>query len=144
LSLSPSAIAAPGPWKCHSLNRRTVEPGQLIQLDMTSTLLYKVRMQRMRGAVAIFELLIILPAVLFMTALFVRNIQPAPYEPAQTARRLVEWFSGRPILGLDVFLIALRLDVFLIALPFAAIVIGCISVWRSWRYDRLSAFLRTS
>ena len=92
-------------------------------------------MQRMRGAVAIFELLIILPAVLFMTALFVRNIQPAPYEPAQTTRRLVEWFSGRPILGLDVFLIAL---------PFAAFVIGCISVWRSWRYDRLSAFLRTS
>ena len=61
-----------------------------------------------------------------MTALFVRNLQPAQYEPAHTARRLVEWFSARPLLGLDVFLIAL---------PFAAFVIGCSTVLRSWRSD---------
>jgi hypothetical protein len=61
-----------------------------------------------------------------MTALFVRNLQPEPYEPVETGRRLVEWFSARPLLGLDVFLIAL---------PFAAFVIGGATVLRSWRSD---------
>jgi hypothetical protein len=93
---------------------------------MKSTLHYKVDMKGIERAIAIIELLLILPAALFMTALFVRNIQPAPYEPAQTARRLVEWFSGRPILGRDVFLTAL---------PFAAFVIGCATVRRTWRSD---------
>jgi hypothetical protein len=79
-----------------------------------------------RCTIAIIEFLLILPAGLFMTALFVRNIQPPPYEPAQTARRPVGWFSGRPILGRDVFLAAL---------PFAAFVIGCATVHRMWRSD---------
>ena len=61
-----------------------------------------------------------------MTALFVRNIQPAPYEPAQTARRLVDWYSARPFLALDVFLIAL---------PLLAFVIGCATVLMNWRSD---------
>jgi uncharacterized RDD family membrane protein YckC len=73
--------------------------------------------------VAIAELLLIFPAVLFMAALFMRNLQPAPYEPAQTARHLVEWFSARPLLGLDIFLIAL---------PFAAFLIGCGTALRCW------------
>jgi hypothetical protein len=94
--------------------------------DMRSTLNYKVHMKEIERAIAIIELLLILPAALFMTALFVRNIQPAPYEPAQTARHLVEWFSARPILGRDVFLVAL---------PFAALVIGCATVRRTWRGD---------
>src|SRR5437016_1838072 len=80
----------------------------------------------MKRAIAAAELLLVSPATLFMIALFVRNLQPAPYEPAQTARRLVEWFSARPLLGLDVFLIAL---------PLAAFVIGCVTVLRSWRSD---------
>jgi hypothetical protein len=93
---------------------------------MRSTWQYKVNMKGIRLTIAIIELLLILPAGLFMTALFVRNIQPPPYEPAQTARRLVGWFSGRPILGRDVFLAAL---------PFAAFVIGCATVRRMWRSD---------
>jgi hypothetical protein len=44
-------------------------------------------MKAIMRTVAIIELLLVFPAVLFMTAVFVRNIQPAPYEPAQTARR---------------------------------------------------------
>src|SRR5208283_5310527 len=60
------------------------------------------------------------------TALFVRDIQPAPYQPAESARRIVEWFSARPHLGLGVLLIAL---------PFAAFVIGCTTVLRSWGND---------
>ena len=83
-------------------------------------------MNTIKRTLAATELLLILPATLFMTALFLRNIQPAPYEPAQTARRLVEWYSVRPPLGLDVFLIAM---------PLAAFVIGCASVLRSWRGD---------
>lgn len=87
---------------------------------------YKVAMNAIKRTLAATELLLVLPAGLFMAALFVRNLQPAPYEPAQTARRLVEWFSTRPLLGLDVFLIAL---------PLAAFVIGCATVLRSWRSD---------
>ncbi|HVT04847.1 MAG TPA: hypothetical protein VHL58_15900 [Thermoanaerobaculia bacterium] len=81
-------------------------------------------MNTIKRTIAAMELLLVFPSALFMTALFVRNLQPAQYEPAHTARRLVEWFSARPLLGLDVFLIAL---------PFAAFVIGCATVLRSWR-----------
>ena len=83
-------------------------------------------MNTIKRAIATIELLLVFPAALFMTALFVRDIQPAQYEPAHTALRLVEWFSARPVLGLDVFLIAL---------PFAALVIGCATVLRSWSRD---------
>lgn len=83
-------------------------------------------MTRIKRTLATTELLLVFPAALFMTALFVRNLQPAQYEPAQTARRLVDWFSARPFLGLDVFLIAL---------PFAAIVIGGAALLHGWRSD---------
>jgi anti-sigma factor RsiW len=83
-------------------------------------------MNTIKRTIAATELLLVFPAALFMTALFVRNLQPAQYEPAYTARRLVDWFSARPHLGLDVFLIAL---------PLAAFVIGCATVLRSWRGD---------
>jgi hypothetical protein len=90
------------------------------------TLYYKVSMKAINRTVAIVELLLVLPGVLFMTALFVRNLQPAPYEPARSARLVVDWFSARPLLGLDVFLIAL---------PFAAFVIGCVAILRRWRSE---------
>jgi hypothetical protein len=83
-------------------------------------------MNTMKRPLAVAELLLVFPGALFMTALFVRNLQPKQYEPAHTAQLLVDWFSARPHLGLDLFLIAL---------PFAAFVIGCISVLRSWRSD---------
>jgi hypothetical protein len=83
-------------------------------------------MNTVRRCIATLELLFIFPASLFMLALFVRNIQPPSYEPAQTARRLVDWFSARPFLALDIFLIAL---------PFAALVIGCATLVRGWRVD---------
>ena len=83
-------------------------------------------MNTLKRRIAATELLLVFPAALFMTALFVRNLQPAQYEPAHTARRLVEWFSARPLLGLDVFLIAL---------PLTAFVIGGATVLRSWRSD---------
>ena len=75
---------------------------------------------------AVVELILVFPAALFMAALFVRNIQPPPYEPAQTARRIVEWFALRSRLGLEVFLMAL---------PFTALVMGCVVVLRRWMSD---------
>lgn len=83
-------------------------------------------MNRTQRTLAVIEILLVSPAALFMTSLFVRNLQPAPYEPAQTARRLVDWFIARPLLGLDIFLIAL---------PFAAFVAGSAAVVRAWRGD---------
>ena len=83
-------------------------------------------MNTIRSWIATLEFLFIFPASLFMISLFLRDVQPPQYEPAQTARRLVDWFAARPLLGLDVFLIAL---------PFAALVIGCATVVRSWRSD---------
>src|ERR1700746_2453834 len=83
-------------------------------------------MNIVKRVIALTELLLVFPAALFMTALFVRNLQPTQYEPAHTAVRLVEWFAGRPRLGLGVLLIAF---------PLAALIIGCASVLRSWRKD---------
>jgi hypothetical protein len=80
----------------------------------------------LKRSIATLEILLIVPATLFMLALFLRNVQPTPYEPAQTARHLVDWFAARPRIGLDLFLIAL---------PFAALVIGAATMLRTWRSD---------
>jgi hypothetical protein len=83
-------------------------------------------MNSTKRILAMTEFLLVLPAMLFMTSLFVRNLQPQQYEPARSAGRLVEWYSARPILCLGIFLIALPLTVFMI---------GCITLLRSWRSD---------
>ncbi|MFY9550317.1 MAG: hypothetical protein WAU32_04140 [Thermoanaerobaculia bacterium] len=79
-----------------------------------------------KRTIAATELLLILPAVLFMTALFVRNVQPPEYEPAHTAERIVTWYAVRPRVGLWVLLMAL---------PLAVLVIGCATLLRSWNHD---------
>ena len=68
----------------------------------------------------------IFPAALFMTALFVRNIQPLQYEPAHTAQRVVDWYATHPPIGLWVLLIAL---------PLAVLVSGCVALLRNWRRE---------
>jgi hypothetical protein len=68
------------------------------------------------------QLLLIFPAVLFMGALVVRNLQPLQNEPAQTAQRIVMWYAVRQW----------TLWVLLIALPFAVLVTGCITLARHW------------
>jgi hypothetical protein len=83
-------------------------------------------MNTVKRSIATLEWLLIIPGAVFMLALFLRNVQPTPYEPGQTARRLVDWFGQHPVLALDIFLIAL---------PFAAFVIGSATVLRSWRAD---------
>jgi len=83
-------------------------------------------MNAIRRTIAATELLLIFPAALFMTALFVRNLQPQQYEPARSAQRIVMWYAAQRHLGLWVLLIAL---------PLAVLVIGCITLLRSWNED---------
>jgi hypothetical protein len=78
-------------------------------------------MKTIKQTIAIIELLLVFPAALFMTALFLREVQPL----AQTGR-LVDWFSHHVVLGLYVSLIAM---------PLAAFIVGCAIVLRSWRSD---------
>jgi hypothetical protein len=83
-------------------------------------------MKTIKRSIAVVELLLVVPSALFMTALFVRNLQPTRYEPARTAQAVVDWFAARPVLGLDIFLIAL---------PLVAFLIGCWAVMRLWDDD---------
>jgi len=83
-------------------------------------------MPSLRRALATAELLLILPSALFMTALFVRNLQPIRYEPAATAQRIVDWYAARPHIALWGFLMALPLVVFLI---------GGAALLRLWNND---------
>src|SRR5438132_3227093 len=75
-----------------------------VQSDMNNT----------KRAIAATELLLISPAVLFMTALFVRSVQPQQYEPAHIAQQIVMSYSAWPHVGLWILLIAL---------PFAVLII---------------------
>jgi ABC-type Fe3+ transport system permease subunit len=74
--------------------------------------------------IAAAQVLLVLPATLFMASLFVQHLEPVP--PAQSARRLVGWFSTHVVLGLYVFLAAL---------PLAALLIGCTTMVIRWRND---------
>ena len=83
-------------------------------------------MKSLKPALAMTELLLVFPAALFMTALFVRNLQPQQYEPAHTAQRIVDWFAARPHVGLWVLLIAM---------PFLVLFVGAVTLVRTWRED---------
>jgi hypothetical protein len=79
-----------------------------------------------KRALAATEVLLVFPAVLFMAALFMRDVQPPDYEPAHTAQRIVTWYAARPRIGLWGLLIAL---------PLTVLVTGCVTLLRIWRDD---------
>jgi hypothetical protein len=81
-------------------------------------------MKTLLRSLAALELLFVFSAVLFMTALFARSIQPLQYEPAHSAQRIVDWYAARPHLGLWILLIAL---------PLTVVVIGSATLLREWR-----------
>ena len=83
-------------------------------------------MNTAKRTIAATEWFLVFPGALFMTALVVRSLQPIQFEPAHSAQRLVDWFSVRPHVGLDLFLIAL---------PLAAFVVGCSTLVRGWSRD---------
>jgi hypothetical protein len=77
--------------------------------------------------VAFLEVLLLFPALLFMGALVVRELQPLQYEPAHSAQQLVMWYAGR----------MWTLWVLLLALPLTVLVTGCATLLRSWNRDVL-------
>ncbi len=77
----------------------------------------------LKRAIAAAELLLIFPAALFMSSLFVRNWQPLEYEPARTAAHIVDWYAARTHVGLWLFLIAF---------PLAVLAGGCAMLAQSW------------
>lgn len=83
-------------------------------------------MKQIKSALALTEVLLVFPAALFMTSLFVRNIQPQQYEPAHTAQRIVDWYAGRPHIGLSVLLVAL---------PLVVLSTGGLTLWRAWNTE---------
>jgi hypothetical protein len=82
-------------------------------------------MHTVKRAIATTELLLIFPAALFMTALFVRNLQLLQYEPARTAQQVVIWYARRQW----------TLWVLLIAMPLGVLVIGGATLLRGWMGD---------
>jgi hypothetical protein len=76
--------------------------------------------------IAAAELLLLFPAALFMTALFVRNLTPLPNEPARTAHRIVMLYASSMHIGLWVMLIGL---------PLIVIAIGGATLLRQWSED---------
>ena len=67
------------------------------------------------------ELVLIFPAVLFLTAVVARHLQPLQYEPAHTAQQIVTWYMVR----------YWTLWALLIGLPFAALLTGCVTLLRN-------------
>jgi hypothetical protein len=78
-----------------------------------------------KPVIAVTELLLIFPAVLFMTALVLRNLQPLQYEPARSAQQLVMWYAGR----------MWTLWFLLLGLPLIVLVSGCAELLRSYNRD---------
>jgi len=72
------------------------------------------------------EILLIAPAALFMTALFVRNLQPQQFEPARSAARIVALYASSTRIGLWLLLIAL---------PLIVLIAGLTALARAWRTD---------
>jgi hypothetical protein len=73
----------------------------------------------MRTRIIVFwQLVLILPAALFMAALVLRNVAPLQYEPAHTAQQIVMWYAGR----------LWTLWVLLFTLPCIVLVSGCVAL----------------
>jgi hypothetical protein len=78
-------------------------------------------MRAIKPTLAVVELLLVVPATLFMGALFLRDVQPI-----MGTGHLVDWFSHHVRVGLDIFLIAM---------PLAAFIVGAPMLLRSWHSD---------
>lgn len=83
-------------------------------------------MKTLPRLLAALELTLVFPAVLFMSALFARSIQPVQFEPAHTAQRIVDWYAASPHVGLWLLLIAF---------PLLVLAIGSASLARQWLRD---------
>jgi hypothetical protein len=75
-----------------------------------------------KRVVAAAQVLLIFPAVLFMSALVLRQFSPPRLEPAYSAERIITWYAGR----------MWTLSVLLIALPLTVLVSGCLMFLQSF------------
>jgi len=75
--------------------------------------------------IAATQLVLLFPAVLFMTSLILRQLQPQQYEPALSAQQVVMWYAAR----------MWSLWILLLALPIAVLVTGCATLLRGWKRD---------
>ena len=75
--------------------------------------------------VAATQVVLIFPAVLFLTAVLVGAGGAPRYDSARVAQQIVVWYSAREW----------TLGLLLLALPFVVLITGCYTVLRSWRYD---------
>ena len=82
---------------------------------------YTARMRTVTRLVAAMQLALILPAMLFLTAVLVGTGDPPQYEFAHIAQRIVLWYQ-----------VQWKLWVLLLALPLAGLVAGCATLLRNW------------
>jgi hypothetical protein len=68
---------------------------------------------------AYIDLVLMLPAVLFLGAVAIRAFQPIQFEPAHTAQLIVDWYAGK----------VWTLWVLLVSLPLLALILGCASLF---------------
>ena len=73
--------------------------------------------------IAVWAGALICPAVLFVTALSVREWKPLESGPGRTAERVVSWYAAHPQLALWVLLLLL---------PLSAFVLGSAALLRTW------------
>jgi hypothetical protein len=73
--------------------------------------------------IATWALALVCPALVFVMALFVRQVQPPDFEPARTAERILTWFAAHPQFGLWVVLLLL---------PLSAFILGSAALLRTW------------
>ena len=73
--------------------------------------------------IAASALALICPAVLFVTALMLRQVLPPDCERARTAERIVTWYAAHPQFALWVLLLLC---------PFWALVLGGAALLRTW------------
>ena len=73
--------------------------------------------------IAALALALVCPAVLFVAALFLRQVAPLQSEPARKAQRIVSWYAAHPQLSLWVLLFLL---------PLSSLVLGTAALLRTW------------
>lgn len=75
--------------------------------------------------IAAMQLVLIVPAALFMTAVLVAAGDAPKYDLARVAQRIVIWYSGR----------MWTLGLLLLALPCVVLIAGCATLLAAWNHD---------
>jgi len=73
--------------------------------------------------IAAWTFALVIPALLFLTALFLRQVPPSDSRRARAAERIVRWYASHPQLALWGLLVLL---------PLSAFVLGLVALLRTW------------